>query len=98
MTGPDPAARDIRRWRRAHEQADMQLTCDLTAFHRKARANFLLRARRFAAEARRQAHDDGKAFYRRKAIRELDAARIAHRLIMERRPGAGENDQFKEVA
>lgn len=81
-------AREIHRFRRAHESADRPPD-DTDALLRKARAVFLLRARQAASEASqhiRQAHANR---YRDKAACELRAARLMHRLIMARGRGIG---------
>lgn len=75
--------RHTHRFRRAHDLADEPAT-DTDALLRKARAVFLLRARQNASEARRQVIEERQALYRRWAARELHAARLMHRLVMER--------------
>jgi hypothetical protein len=75
--------RHMNRFRRAHDLADRPAG-DTAALLRKARAVFMLRARQSASESRWQVMEDGKALYRDKAARDLQAARLMHRLVMER--------------
>lgn len=73
----------IYRLRRTHGLADRRAE-DTGALLRKARAVFLLRARRFASDSRRPATPRIRRHFRRKAIVELRAAILMHRLIMDR--------------
>lgn len=74
--------RHMRRFRRAHALAN-QPADDADALLRKARAVFMLRARQSASKSRWQVMEDDKAHHRGKAARELQAARLMHRLVME---------------
>lgn len=83
----DGAALAMYRLRRAHDLAGRPAE-DTGALLRKARAVFLLRARRFASESHPPATPPIRRHYRRKAIIELRAAILMHRLIMARGSGA----------
>lgn len=76
-------SREFDCWRRAHELADRPAG-DTDALLRKARAVFMLRARRAASEARWHIKEELIVHWRDKAACELRAARLMHRQVMER--------------